>query len=234
MNLQGSAGNATSGSVILTQDGELIWGDASNSTTANLTPNNWDRQSPLLRWNGTSVGILEAYGSIEMFNDRYSRTHNVRLIDPSLGTDKFSYADVHEAYLTPQGTLLVTAVNTTGPVDLTAFGGPKDGYVADCLLYEVEVSSNRILYRFSAFEHSDQIPLSDSRALPLTGRNGVGNQTDPWDSYHLNSITQYGDGYIFSLRHTSTAYYLSRSQGLVWQIHVGQTQLPSSSHVELT
>jgi len=219
-----------SGPIIITDDGELIW-SSEIATAIDPTPATLNGEPIIAMWNGTSADDIEAYGSVLVLDSSYKLIHNVRLLDPELAGNEFSYADNHENYPTDHGTVLVTTVNATGPYDLTSLGGPKEGWIWDALIYELNVTNNEVLFRWKASDHLDAIPLNASRALPISGRNGSAkNASDPWDWMHLNSITSYKDGYVFSSRHTQSGYYIDGKTGdVVWAVHVGLSR-PSKSN----
>ena len=61
--------------------------------------------------------------------------------------------------MTDRNTILVTAFNAT-PADLPPIGGSKDGWIFDCLFFEIEPKTNRVLFRWSAIEH---VPVSHTK-----------------------------------------------------------------------
>lgn len=129
-------------------------------------------------------------------------------------------SDQHEQYLTDRGTLVVTAYNAT-PYDLTPVGGPKDGWLLDGLVYEIDIKTNEILFKWRASDHPQAIPLNGTY-IPLSSDSGLGNNiTQAFDYFHHNAIQAFEDGYIVSSRHFWTAYYISKKTGeVIWQIDV--------------
>lgn len=90
-----------------------------------------------------------------------------------------SNIDLHELQITANGSLLVTANNVT-QADLTSVGGPKHGWVVDCLVYEIDIATNEVLFKWSSLDHLDQLPFSDSLyPLGSEGFNGK-NQSLAW------------------------------------------------------
>ena len=83
------------------------------------------------------------------------------------------------------------------PMDLTPFGGPKNGVVIDGAAQEYDLKTGKLLYTWDALDH---IPLADSYAKPLA--NGF------WDAYHLNSIQPAGNGTLLVSMRTEWAAYL--------------------------
>lgn len=129
--------------------------------------------------------------------------------------------DQHEQYLTDHGTLLVTAYNAT-PWDLSPVGGPAKGWLLDGLVYEIDIKTNKVLFKWRASDHPETIPLNGTN-IPY-GDNTAGdgtNITEAFDYFHHNAIQAFEDGYIVSSRHYWTAFYISKATGdVIWQINV--------------
>ncbi|MGH9303798.1 MAG: arylsulfotransferase family protein, partial [Acidimicrobiales bacterium] len=103
----------------------------------------------------------------------------------------------------------VTA-NRNVPMDLTRYGGSKDGALTDSAVQEYDLSTGKLVYSWDALDH---IPLADSESPPPT--NGF-----PWDAYHVNSISlQSGGRFLVSMRNTWAAYDVDRSTGrILWTL----------------
>ena len=119
-------------------------------------------------------------------------------------------ADIHESFITDRNTLLVSAYNAT-PADLSAFNGSANGWVFDCLFFEIEPRTGEILFRWSALEH---VSLSESHEPLLQS----GNAAAPWDFFHINSVVNVGDHYLVNSRHTWTVYYLDSQGNVDWRL----------------
>lgn len=152
---------------IYSDDGQLVWQGAEGNYSA-LQPQMLDGEAVIAYWEGFS-GSGFGFGHIGVLNSSYDEIHRVTLdckeqnfvtvYDP----EQFdSCIDIHESQFTENGTILVTAVNVT-QADLTAIGGPKDGWVQDGLVYEIDIKTNEILFRWSAYEHRKEAPMSYER-----------------------------------------------------------------------
>lgn len=130
--------------------------------------------------------------------------------------DLSSYVDIHESAITEDGTILVTAVNVT-QTDLSSVGGPRDGWVQDGLVYEIDIETNEVLFRWSAVEHKRQLPL-EYVEYPL-GESGR-NRSMPYEYPHLNSIAKYGEHYLVSSRYMCAVFLLDKRGDLIWLFHV--------------
>lgn len=53
--------------------------------------------------------------------------------------------DVHEFLITPCNTALFLSTKTV-PMDLTPYGGPKDGYIQNFAIQEVDLKTNKLLF----------------------------------------------------------------------------------------
>ncbi len=100
------------------------------------------------------------------------------------------------------------------PMDLTPYGGPKDGYVQDFAIQEIDLHTNKLVFFWDALQH---IPLTDSYepASNATSSNNI------WDAYHLNSIglTDSVDDILVSGRNTWTIYRINKPTGnIIWQL----------------
>ncbi|OQD62637.1 hypothetical protein PENPOL_c011G09373 [Penicillium polonicum] len=205
---------------IYSDDGQLIWRGPSGNYSA-LQPQILNNEPVIAYWSGdVSPGF--GFGAITIVNSSYDEIHRVTL---DCKTENFvtiydpmtfaSCIDIHESEITDNGTILVTAVNVT-QADLTAIGGPKDGWIQDALVYEIDIKTNEVLFRWSAYEHIDQVPLEDVHA-PLEGSGG--NKTDPYGYPHLNSVAKYGDSYLVSSRYMCSLFFIASNGSVTWHLH---------------
>lgn len=218
-------------SYIMTDDGDLVW----SSTTGdyfNLNVQSFDSKPVLTYWNGTGSPNLalngHGYGQVQIFDSTYTELYNLCLsLDLVIPTNTTveCQADLHESYVTDRGSILVTAYNIT-QADLTSINGPADGWIYDCLVFEIDIKTQEILFSWSAFRAG--IPISDSK-LPL---GSAGDFADPFDFFHINSIQNVGDSYLINSRHMWTSYMIDSKGEIEWQFEVG-IYFPSSRETEL-
>jgi hypothetical protein len=123
-------------------------------------------------------------------------------------------ADLHEFELTPRGTAFISIYNEV-PKDLTSVGGPKEGWVLDSVVQEIEVASGDVVFEWHSLDH---VPLSESLqahrepALHATKKR-------PLDYFHVNSVADAPGGRILiSARNTSALYLLARDGSIVWRL----------------
>lgn len=209
---------------IYSDDGQLVWQGVQGNYSA-LQPQILNGEQVMAYWSGY-LGKGFGFGHISILNSSYDEIHRVTLdcreqnfvtvFDP-ISLD--SCIDIHESQFTDRGTVLVTAVNVT-QADLSSVGGPENGWIQDGLVYEIDIATNEILFRWSAHEHIDQVPMSDARA-PLAGSSGSGvNKTDPWGYPHLNSVAKYGDDYLVSSRYMCSIFFIAPNGTVIWQLDV--------------
>lgn len=158
------------------------------------------------------------YGSIYILDTSYKPLYTIcpdlHLNIPSTATPTACQADFHDAYLTDHGTLLVTAYNVT-QADLSAV--PKSNgktWVLDCLFYEIELATQKIIFSWSALKTG--IPIETSKFSIL----GAGTQEDPYDWFHINSVQKVGDEYLIVARNLWSVFMIDAKGGLDWEFQV--------------
>jgi Arylsulfotransferase (ASST) len=120
-------------------------------------------------------------------------------------------ADLHDFVISPQDTALVTAYQPV-TTDLSPVGGPAHGVALSGVVQEIDIPSGRVLFAWSSLDH---VPVTDTY-VPFYG----GTTAEPYDYFHLNSISIAPDGgLLLSARNTSAVYKVSRSTGQVaWRL----------------
>jgi len=204
---------------IFTDQGQLVWsGPTSNSTNFKWQYLHGEPTLTFARGFSTAGGnVGHGYVNISFLDTSYTYLNvlcpNFNLTIP--GNETFEcQADIHESYITDRNTLLVTAYNAT-PADLTAVNGSSNGWVFDCLFFELHPKTGEILFRWSALEH---VPITESHQ-PL---RSSGSAAQPWDFFHINSVVNVGDHYLVNSRHTWTMYYLGPQGEVAWRFN-GET-----------
>ncbi|KAK4903450.1 hypothetical protein LTR27_000381 [Elasticomyces elasticus] len=212
--IHGSDSTVEQPAQIYTDEGQLVW-FGPNVTANNFKWQLFDGEPTLTYWSGVSsngVNTGHGYGNVTLLDTNYNVKHVVcpdfNLTIPGNET-RDCQADLHESYLTDRNTVLITAYNAT-QTDLTAMNGTADGWVFDCLFFEIDPKTNEIISRWSALEH---VAITDSHE-PL---GQTGNVSVPYDWFHINSVTNMGDHYLVNSRHTWTIYYLNSTGGIDWR-----------------
>src|SRR5699024_1219636 len=116
-------------------------------------------------------------------------------------------ADLHEATLTADGTMLLLAYSTR-PADLSTIGGPSGGWVFEGVVQEVDIATGDVTMEWRSL---NDVSVAESY-FPLAGSGrGSGSHDDPFDYMHLNSVRVAPDGdLIVSARHACTVYKIAR------------------------
>lgn len=203
--------------LIYDNDGNLVYQGPGEVTSNFRTQKLWG-EDVLTFWAGDMTDLGFGFGTVHILDNTYKEIYIVRLQDNFLtpdGEPRESYIDLHESNITPRNTLLVSAYNITER-DLTEIGGGPGQYMLDSQFYEVDIPTNKILYSWSALDHEEDIPLGKS-SLVL---GDSGTQKIPWDAYHINSIEPTEYGYLVSLRHYWSAYYVNYDGSIRWQLRV--------------
>jgi hypothetical protein len=200
-------GDGFNGSII-EDSGEPVWIEPSKLNVTDLRPQVFEGQVVLTYWTGKSLGG-HGEGTGVILDDSYTRLFEVRAANGLA-------ADLHEFRLTTAGTALLTSY-TTQAVDLTPVKGPKNGFIYNCHVQEVDVRSGKLLLDWDVAQH---IPV-DETYLGITqdtGHDGT-SEAKAFDAYHLNSVSEDGaDRLLVSLRHTHTAYSIDRRTGeVLWR-----------------
>ncbi|OTA96352.1 hypothetical protein M434DRAFT_375167 [Hypoxylon sp. CO27-5] len=217
---------------IMSDDNELVWQSSIGDYSAFQTQT-FEGNPVLTFFNG--ISLPEPYGwghgIIQILDDSYTSIYNVSLtaeeehfvtiseLDPK---QLVSYIDMHESKITAQDTILVTAYNVTR-YDLSSVGGPQDGWVTDCLFYELDIKTSEILFKWSVLDHVDQIPISNVLQFYPISDFGK-NQSVPYGYFHINSVDKFEDGsYLISSRYYCSVFKISRNGTVEWTLqgHTG-------------
>ena len=208
-----------SGGFIMTSDGDLVYGHNLTGMT-DLRKQYYNGKPHLTFWSGYNsqgVNVGHGYGQVNFLDDTYS----LSVVNPNLRLNKLTTTDnpdwsldLHEQQMTSWNTLLVSAYNNT-PYDLSSVGGPKEGWIVDGMVFELDIATQEILFSWKAVDH---VPLNASHQ-PFNDESGNGTQAAPWDYFHINAIEGVGGDILVNARHTWSTYLISRSDGsIVWSI----------------
>lgn len=195
------------GEEIVDSQGVPVWVNNSTVGTFNFQEQTYEGRPVLTYWNGDSTSY--GHGDVVILDDTYTQIATVTT-GGDLGPHQ---ADMHESYITPQGTMLLTSYPEV-EMDLSSIGGPSDGWVLDGVVQEVDIATGAVLFEWRALDH---VPLTDTYQ-PLTA--GQGTQANPFDYFHINSVQDDGpDQVLVSARHTHAVYEVARATGdITWQL----------------
>ncbi len=118
--------------------------------------------------------------------------------------------DHHEFLISKRDTALV-AIYAEKPMDLSPYGGPRDGLVVEGVAQEIDIESGEVLFEWHSLDH---VGPDESYSAPAPGLE------EAYDYFHINSIEEDGkDHFLISARRTSAVYKIHRRTGEVaWRL----------------
>lgn len=223
------------GSLIVDNSGNPIWFHplhSPNLMNTDFRVQMFHGEPVLTFWQGTLAtppaytntpgGSSEPGSCYYILDKTYAVIHTVR-------AQKGFTSDIHEFLLTPRNTALLLSTKKV-PMDLTPYGGPKDGYVQDFAIQEIDLDTNQLLFFWDALDH---IPLTDS----YQSASSATETSNIWDVYHLNSIglTDNAEEILVSSRSMWTIYKINKPTGnIVWQLGGKQSDFTIESGGEFS
>jgi Arylsulfotransferase (ASST) len=201
-------GGAQAGPLIVDDEGETVWSapTAGHDVAADLRVQTYEGEPVLTWWEGRSeVGL--GFGEAVIVDRHYREVARVQ-------TGNGLESDFHEFRLTDDGTALLVAYRA-GPADLSAVGGPEEGYEFENYVQEVDIATGEVLMEWRA---SDHVPMTDTFS-ELT-EDADGSEDAPFDWFHVNSVAPGPDGTLLvSARNTHAIYAIDRVSGaLRWTL----------------
>ena len=194
------------GLMILDRQGELVWfGPDADESQFDFQPQMYKGEPVLTYFEGKVLAAGYGRGVAVVADTSYRPIYTI-------SAHNGLHVDIHEVFLTPQDTALVTAYRTA-PADLSALGGPSDGYVLSGVLQEIDVRTGKLVFEWDSLDHVD---VTDSY-LKFAG----GTQAKPYDYFHINSLSVDTDGdLIIGARNTWAVYKIGRRSGeIIWQLN---------------
>ena len=173
-----------------------------NVVASNLSLQTYQGRPVLAWWQGivTSTGATQS-GEIVVVDRNY------RTVATLTGRDGWILT-LHEFQI--RGDNAWVTANRNLPMNLTKYGGAKNGALVDSAVQEYSLKTGELLRSWDALDH---ISLSDSHSPPPP--NGF-----PWDAYHVNSIdVEPGGKLLVSMRDTWAAYQVDSATGsILWTL----------------
>lgn len=129
--------------------------------------------------------------------------------------------------MTTRGSLLTTGRDIVQH-DLRYLGGPKAGYLLDSLFYEIDIPTNKELFRWTPLDHLKQYYSLAASQFRLPAGNNATNIQESWDYFHMNSVAEMPSpmsGYLLSSRPLSSIFKLDNSGNIDWVIGVSSPVL---------
>ncbi len=170
------------------------------------------RGQPVLTWWQGSLALPPWYtnlpaGSPEPGGCYYVYDRHYRLLRTVFAKHGY-YPDEHEFTLTRRGTALFIASRPV-PVDLTPYGGPKNGAIENSEIQEVDLATGRLLFSWNALDHLNPAD-SEEPVSSASSSEGV------WDAFHINSVDEGPDGrLLISARNMWAIYDVAKASGRI-------------------
>ena len=206
-----ASGPGQGGTMILRTDGEMVWFKPDvNSSKMNFNVQNFQGKPVLTWWQGRVLGAGYGEGVGMVADASYQTIHTVNAANGLM-------ADLHEFYLTPEGTALITAYRPR-TADLRPIGGPAKGQLLTGVAQEIDVASGKLLWEWDSWDH---VPLTETMQ-PFHYRDKIfGTTYRPFDYFHINSLCLTDDGdVLISGRNTWGIYKVSRTTGkIAWRMN---------------
>ncbi|BCJ98999.1 arylsulfotransferase family protein [Anaerocolumna chitinilytica] len=207
------------GSLIMDQSGNPIWFNPLCSTyiqNSDFRVQAYHEHPVLTMWQGTISGTQSSELNLPagdpepgayylILNQHYD------IIKKISARNGFT-SDLHEFTITNRNTALFTAIKQV-PADLTPYGGPKEGYIDDYSIQEIDIETGKLLFFWNALSHINP----GESMLPAAS---AAESNNIWDCYHMNSIDEGPDNsLLISMRNMWAIYKLDKETGnIIWQL----------------
>jgi arylsulfotransferase ASST len=200
---------AQAGPMIVDNSGQVVWFDPLAQKgmvgVADFKVQHYHGKPVLTWWRGRApMGVGAGYYAI--YDTAYRQVAQVRA---GHGLD----GDIHEFLITPRNTAMFT-VYQQKHVDLSKFGGPRQGRIFDGIVQEVDIKTGHVLFEWHTYP---EIGLNESYVPGPKAAKGP--KAAPWDYIHLNSIDVEPNGNLLvSGRNTRALYELDHKGKLLWRL----------------
>jgi Arylsulfotransferase (ASST) len=200
------AGPGQYGPMILDGEGNLVWFKPipRGSRAADLRVQEYEGKPVLTWWQDPLDADGQSDAGVVIANSAYQ---DVKVVRAGNGYQP----DLHAFEITPRGTALFTVYDAIR-CNLSAYGGPANGAIADTLFQEIDLRTGLVRYEWHALDH---VTPSDSYE-PI---GGGGTDVSPWDFFHINAVSEHGEELLVNSRNTWAAYDISARTGQIgWRL----------------
>jgi Arylsulfotransferase (ASST) len=202
------AGIGQYGPMILDAHGHLLWFEAlpKGERAADVRVQEYEGR-PVLTWWQDPLPVEGRADAALVIADSSYRT--VAIVHAGNGYKP----DIHAFHILPNGAILTTIYDAIR-CDLSSYGGPADGAIADTLVQEIDPKTGLVRFEWHSIDH---VPLADSY-MPVGKR--AGSLVHPWDWFHINAVNSVEPGrLLIDSRNTWAAYEVARRSGVVlWRL----------------
>ncbi len=200
--------------------------DIGTNATFNLREQTYNGHPVLSWWQGTATNTGDTLaGEDIVVNQHYNQVATLTAQGPTGCSGSACWVLSEHEFLITGHDAWVTAYRDV-PMDLTKYGGPKNGTLIDTAVQEYDLLNGQQLFSWDALDH---IPLSQSHEKPLS--------TGFWDAYHENSIGLANSTFLVSMRNTWAAYDVNKASGnILWTLSgdpkTSSFRLPASARFQ--
>jgi hypothetical protein len=201
------AGPGQYGPMILDANGGLLWFRhiPAGERAADLRVQQYEGRPVLTWWQSPLVAGGRRNAGVVIDDSSY---RDIQIVRAGNGYQP----DLHAFQITPQGTAVFT-VYAAIRCNLSAYGGPSQGAIADTLLQELDLRTGLVRFEWHSLDH---VAPSESY-MPV--RPG-GTPRSPWDYFHINAVESEPNGELLvDARNTWAAYEVEARTGRVlWRL----------------
>ncbi|KAI1839651.1 hypothetical protein JX266_014136 [Neoarthrinium moseri] len=186
--------------------GSLVWTGLEWNKTFDVSLQTYKGEPVITFYNGTLLDGF-GHGSYYMLDQTYTEIKHFSPIGyPNLG-------DIHEFRITDDDTALVT-LYIVKQADLTSVNGTKDGYIYECAFQEINIETGELVFMWNATDH---VALNET----YNELGSAGDESSPFDFFHVNSVTKDPDGnYLISSRTTWALFKIDGTTGdIIWRLN---------------
>ena len=191
--------------MIFDSAGSLVWFRplAGGQDAADLRTQTFHGKSDLTWWQGRTLQFGYGLGEDVIANSTYKTVAVVR-------AGNGLQADEHDFLVTPRAPAYILAYSPV-QTSLSSAGGPASGLALDGVIQEIDIHTGLVMWEWHSLGHVD---VSESYSkLP-------GLATNPYDYFHINSLTTDAHGnLLISARNTWALYEINGHTGAVsWRL----------------
>ena len=194
-------GEGQDGPMIMDNQGRLVWfGEDRYATDFKVQTY---KGEPVLTWWQGHIVAGHGEGEYVIFDSSYREVRRVKAGNGYKG-------DLHEFFITPQDTALLTIYNETR-TDLSPIGGQNEGPVWEGIAQELDLETGEILFEWHSLDH---VGVGESYRHPPE------DPDEPLDYFHINSIEVEPDGnFLIDAKGTWAVYKVDRKSGeVLWRL----------------
>ena len=190
------------GPMIIDNSGELVYFRPSTEA-ADFRPQTLNGEPVITWWQGPFNAGGYTEGNFVIADEEYQ---DVKLVRAGNGYK----GDLHEFKLSDRDTAYATIYRTV-KMDLSKWGGPKEGAVLDSIAQEIDIETGEVVWEWHSLGN---VGLNETNiAFPKS-------PTEAFDYFHINSIEEDDDGNILmSGRNTFSVVKVDKDTGeIIWRL----------------